>query len=235
MIEYADSVVNNNVDPTISIKILEKLKAELKIKKPYIDFGIGQDSAGEAIIHLIDMLEVPNSSFKISPITMLFEHKITKDIYCENCKKKVTSSIDNSIILNDFDKKKPLNILKNVSIHSKLENYKCDLCKEKDTSILKETIIVCPEIIIIRFNIYDHTQRKNNKLEKTFTMPGLNENYLYKLLGYVEHSGTLSGGHYWATCVRKKEIFIINDMNIIKSDFKNSSNIYLAVYHVFKD
>jgi uncharacterized UBP type Zn finger protein len=233
MVEYAISIIQNKVDSSISIRILEQLLQELKIRKPHINFGIGQDSAGEAIIHLIDMLEVPKSDFKISPITLLFEHRINKSIYCKHCKKIVMTTFDTGVTFNDFDKEKS-SLLFNNCQDTKLQDYKCDVCKNNNTCVLTETLSVVPEIIVMRFNIYDHQNRKVNTLKKSFTIPGTDELFTYKLLGYVEHSGTLNGGHYWATCVRKKEVYTLNDMSVNKTAFTPSENIYLAIYHVFK-
>ena len=234
MVEYAISVQQNTVDPTISIRILKQLKQELRIRKPHINFGVGQDSAGEAIIHLLDMLEVPGSDFEISPITLLFEHRVNKFVYCENCKKITATKFDTSVAFNDFNIDKPSLLFDNYQ-NTKLQDYKCDICKNENVCNLLESLTVVPEIIVMRFNIYDHQNRKVNTLKESFTIPGTTDIYTYKLLGYVEHSGTLNGGHYWATCMRKKEVYILNDMSVNKSTFRPSANIYLAIYHVFKE
>lgn len=232
MFEFAISVKTNKVDPMISANILHELRMELKKRKPHIEFGDSQDSAGQAIVYLLDMLEVPGSDFKISPLTYLFQHKIKKTIYCRECKEITNEFSDVGIMFNDFDPDNPLILFNNFTSKYQPDNYKCDKCKKTDVSHVIESLIVVPEIIIIRYNIYDHENRKQNTPKKSFTVPGFEGDFTYKLLGYIEHSGTLNGGHYWATCLRNDGVYFLNDNSFNMSELTGSPNIYLAIYHV---
>jgi ubiquitin C-terminal hydrolase len=96
------------------------------------------------------------------------------------------------------------------------EEYECEKCKKKFKCLKQISFLKAPEVLVIhlkRFE-YDKSSGKKEKIEEKIKFPVRNLNfspyvheqlrgqqsYYYNLFGIVNHSGSLSGGHYQARC-----------------------------------
>lgn len=109
------------------------------------------------------------------------------------------------------------------SITSMLEKYlsyedleapiECLKCKSRQPSKKILEIVDCPTLAVIHLKRFNG-MRKNNvevKIEKKIKI----NTTTYKLSCICNHSGTLYGGHYTSTCLRKDEMWVVcNDNNI---------------------
>jgi len=139
---------------------------------------------------------------------------------------------------------------------SKYDDHCCPICngwkksasddeEEHDTTnaihtsgITKETLAIIPEVLGIQINHnWNKTIGKNIKknqyfpMELKFKKKGEDAYLHYKLVGQIEQSGSTTGGHYWARCLRNGEVYIINDTSVRKSRFECTPETCFIIYH----
>lgn len=115
--------------------------------------------------------------------------------------------------------------------------YKCESCNSTNPKLRSDILTMVPEILVIRAKKY------NNKLEKLsgttnfekelIFCQGTDHELKYEAIAQIEHSGNLSGGHYWAICKRRDGWWNLNDNSASKeAGFAPTSNTYIVFYHV---
>jgi ubiquitin C-terminal hydrolase len=241
-----------------TINILRALVFDLRNRRPSINFGNNQESAHEVFILLLDMMEPEEesssegsiiSSIK-SPITKLFLHKCEWNTYCIRCKKSISKKIDYGVIFDmhhiDFingggnggsqeNHNSPAGFSNSIKNHvSQLEGYNCPSCNT-DSVCRIYSLKRIPEIVFCSFNIYFHYGRKIRYFPPhlEFDTNNEEEKYIFKLIGQIEHSGSLHGGHYWAKGLRQGDkVYDINDMGFSPSIFQSTSHTYMVIYHI---
>ena len=82
-----------------STKILEALVKDLSTRRPNVQFGVGQESASEAFMHLLDMMEGDGEE---KLLTDLFMHRVVNRTVCVNCEKTVSEIKERNTIFNLF-------------------------------------------------------------------------------------------------------------------------------------
>ena len=149
-------------------------------------------SSSEYFIFLIDFL-------KFEPI---FECLHTLTIVCKNCghtKEKEDRSY---------------NVLVNQSIQEffecseEIENFNCENCKTKTTITQKKVITALPPVIVFSLNKYFGKHLLD--YPKFFKY----QDTAYILVGTVEHSGMLGGGHYVSRIFRDNKYYNANDQYV---------------------
>ncbi|XP_040887032.1 ubiquitin carboxyl-terminal hydrolase 47-like isoform X2 [Toxotes jaculatrix] len=104
----------------------------------------------------------------------------------------------------------------------------CDSCDAKADSTTEFVVKHHPEILTLllkRFK-FDFRRRENVKIKSSVVVPytlQISEHQTYELYGYVEHYGSLKGGHYTAT-VRSQddnEWYNFNDTFVRQLDYKH--------------
>jgi ubiquitin C-terminal hydrolase len=227
-----------------SSQLLSKLIIDLNKRRPFVKFGNGQESSSEVFIHILEMLNKEDNLD--NPIIKLFLYRLRCSLFCKGCKKIVSYITDYSVIFNlyyfDSLKHKPDtpesfsdNILRFLS---ETEDYKCSQCQTKTNTCRSYTISMISEIIVCVFNLYVEYggSRIARYFPLSFNIPGVDGNSLvYKLVAQIEHSGSLSGGHYWARCIRNDgKTYLFNDSSVSESSFTPSPNTYMIIYHITK-
>ena len=250
---YSESPLKTDALSLSTKKILLALCIDLKERRPNISFGRGQESAHEVFILLLDMME-PNSessdnpiisSIK-SPITKLFLHKSMWNLYCKDCKTVVSKKVDYGVIFDmhhmdniEFEHS-PEGFSSLIRQHASLvTDYKCEPCKKITETVRIYDLRKIAEIVFCSFNVYREFGGKKycRYFPPFLLLPAIEEGKHHKfiLIGQIEHSGSLAGGHYWAKSLRKHNDDIIpyeiNDMGISTSEFKSTPNTYIILYH----
>lgn len=107
----------------------------------------------------------------------------------------------------------------------------CDVCKcrRKSKKFLK--VKKAPTLVVVHLKRFDGMQKNNTpiEIEKKISINGKE----YRLTALTNHSGTLHGGHYTASCLRKDSLWVIcNDNNINKIvDLPTSTKVpYILFY-----
>lgn len=181
------------------------------------------------------------------PISNKFMGEIISKIYCNNCSNgnehsdpfsDLTLSISNSIYLSLISYFQTEN----------LEDYKCDHCNRKHSSIMKNEILSLPEILCISIKRYNNQGEKihdktfiDQTLDLTRFLSKKSKNRVseYKLISYVCHTGNEStNGHYFTSRLLEDDSFmILDDEKIYKtnSQLENQSAVYLLFYRLLKE
>jgi len=211
---------------------------------------------GASEISASEISDAPSSliSSISSPITKLFLHKCEWNTTCIRCNKNLSKKIDYGVIfdLHHIDDRSNIEYIKaslggghmdfspqifsNLIKHhiSNVEGFFCDVCNKDDKVYRIYNLKRIPEIVFCSFNIYYQQTRQARYFPPYLEYDTINKQKMnFKLIGQIEHSGSLSGGHYWAKALRKNgDVFELNDMSISKSEFQSSPRTYMIIYHL---
>lgn len=91
----------------------------------------------------------------------------------------------------------------------------CEICTSRQSSKKILQVTTCPTLLVLHLKRFVGMQKNDAtiNIEKKLTVGGKH----YKLTALCNHSGTVMGGHYTATCLRKDELWVVcNDANIRK-------------------
>jgi ubiquitin C-terminal hydrolase len=218
--------------PEWSIALFQTLIKEMRNRKRTESFGNLQESASEGLTLLLDMMNSPK-------IYSLFYHRYEYKIACMHCSKIVSNVTDYEVHFEFFleaNASYPTTanqFVNHIRRHtSEIDEYTCEQCNVKAVNVTRvHSLKMLPEILIILFNKY-----KNKRLiwyPPEMTFPGKGGTGLtYKLVGKVEHSGTLNGGHYTAVGLRNSGFHQFNDNQVTPiNEITPTSNTYLIAYH----
>ena len=129
------------------------------------------------------------------------------------------------------------------------DKYNCNVCKTKVDASKMLKIWTLPKVMIIQLKRFNTRLRKNNRhiscpmklnMTKYVTHPAAHDNngnvglQMYNLVGVIEHSGTLTGGHYTAKCKVNGGVGwkLFNDATVSTIPDKEviTTNSYVLVY-----
>jgi len=205
----------------------------------------------------IDSSDAPSiiSSIK-SPITKLFLHKAEWNTCCLKCNNTISKKIDYGVIFDmhhidlqsninyvqaaitigdsSIEQNSPQMFSRLIKQHiSPLEGFTCPNCQQSDRIFRIYNLRRIPEIVFCSFNIYYQQNRKIRYFPPYLEFDSANKEKMnFKLIGQIEHSGSLSGGHYWAKGLRRDGVYNLNDMNISLSEFQSTPYTYMIIYHL---
>lgn len=208
--------INNNInlDPMESTNLLAALKEAV----PH--FGNGQESASEALTLIIN-------SINDNALNNMFIHRFKYTIKCLSCFHTTEQIKDHSILFELFhvSEMNSFNMSNQITI---LSDYKCEQCSNIG-AVKISRLTMLPEIIVCLFNVYHN--KTVHPFPDTLEFPGINKPLKYIVIGQVEHSGSLNGGHYWARALRRDGTYLFNDNTYSKSIIEPTANTYIVVYH----
>lgn len=249
----------------MSARVLGALVGDLARRRPHVRFGGGQESASEALVHLLDMMEpggaklgdAPLADSIQSPITSLFLHRYSQKMYCAVCSKRanrpepVSDKLEYAVNFNlfhftDQDLGREAAAAATAEARAEamaaafakairqrrevIEGYHCLTCGGHVRALEVLNLILIPEIIFCMFNAYGHKTARYFPL--TLELPAREGGRLrFRLVGQVEHSGSLGGGHYWARALRRDGVYLLNDTGVSPAAFGPSAATYIIVYH----
>lgn len=234
----------------LSARVLQGLALDLRERRPHVQFGGGQESASEAFVHILDMMEPPAlapggapGGAADSPITRLFLHRFRCDLHCSACRRPVSSEPDHAVIVNlfhldglpappataaEFSEAVRLQV-------SETQGYKCPACGETTKAYRVYSLVMAPEILVCAFNLY--VGYGGARLPRYFPdgleLPAAGGGALaFRLVGQVEHAGGLAGGHYWARGLRAGgAVCLLNDSGVAPGAFGPAPGTYMLAYH----
>ena len=186
-----------------------------------INFGHGQEDAHEGFIRFLECINYP-------ALEQLFQIRYKSYRVCLGCNVKKELQSDTNVYV-DFDRSHIANNDINLNRRITLMDTNCAKC---DCQIKKyDTLCMVSEVIIFLLKKYDSKWVLD--LPKEFSINGIDSRMTYKLIAVSEHSGTTSGGHYWANCERQGGAFNLNDNTESSiSSVSSSANTYMAWYHL---
>lgn len=182
-----------------------------------LDF-VGQNCSHEALLFIIDKLHFEKT----------FEMKYEKTIFCTKCDEITKQIVDERVMFEYFtDSKDNINIstkLINRQIDT-IEDYKCDICKEKNKHVCLCDLISSKDIFVLTLNQF--YEKKKIKYENIINL----STGTYKLVAKINHIGDMNGGHYWMVRYKDDKTIAINDMEIKEiNDNNNGINTYMLFY-----
>lgn len=182
-----------------------------------------------------------------SIILRMYYGQFWNKIKCDHCK-NISSCYDPFSVIN-------LPVNENTNTLNDCINYyilsedmdednkiSCEKCKKKCSGKRKSTVWRMPPILTFCFNRFDF---RGNKINKYIDFPvgkccfpnlvekPSDKKSAYELLAIANHSGGLSGGHYWAfTKGTNGNWYEYNDSRVVEIDISTlvSSNAYYIVY-----
>lgn len=111
-------------------------------------------------------------------------------------------------------------------------DWKCEKCGARIRRRIERLVNVSNIIVITFFQYY---QKQPYQFPLEFTLPAINgPGHKFKLLAQIEHAGGVTGGHYWARCLRREgeteRVWMLNDSTITPTEFAPSAETYMLVY-----
>ena len=239
---YSRGASNNIAHHSAAIQ--QALVADLTARRPHVHFGSGQESASEALVHLLDMLELPGEAPGSGQLTRLFLHRFRCDLRCRACGAISSTATDHAVNSNLFHIDQMA-----VPPGADVARFTAAVCfqaSELDTGAASGPtpcakcgaalqrvyyLTMAPEIILCMFNLYG--PRPLREFPPQLCIPALGGGGLdYRLVGQVEHAGTLAGGHYWARGLRAGgRVYLFNDASVAASEFAATPSTYIVAYH----
>jgi hypothetical protein len=244
-----------------SARILQALVADLAVRRKRVRFGGGQESASEALVLLLDMMEPPESDDPPSdpaglpaapvstvqsvesPVTRIFLHRYRCDLHCLRCKGVVSKTTDHAVNFHLFHfdgmpdpPTTPDAFATAIERQiSKTEDYLCPTCNMKTSALRVYRLTMVPEVLFCLFNLYGwgpHARRLHYFPPALKFRAADGGRLVFRLVGQVEHAGSLAGGHYWARGLRAGgQVLMLNDSGVSPSAFQPSPNTYIVAYH----
>jgi len=236
----------------MSSRVLTALTADLTERRPRFRFGSGQECANEALDLILDMMEAPDAENKQMAskqyrtiISDTFFHRFRSSISCSQCNKVVSDGhVDESNIMRPVWMDKNLRmstsrefVCELAHTETKLNDYVCPCCKQVNTTIRHYSLEMVPEIMFCMFNVFDNPlgqgERRVRYFPKQFQFWSTTGELLkYKLVGQIEHSGSMHGGHYKALALRGDgAVYLLNDSAVGRANFVSTELTYMVVYH----
>jgi len=213
------TATSNNVLP-IYRDMLEVARKQQSI----VRMDSGQQDSHEGLMMIFTALE------SIPHIQRLFNNRYLCTVVCTQCKQTVVSHKDVSSFVDipeDFDGQTLQSYL--LSRKTTLDDYQC-VCGYKGPQEMVINLTRAPNVIPILLKKY--TRKTNIQLPQTMSFPGLNGTRLnYQLVACCEHSGSMGGGHYWATALRSSGEYNLNDNSYGSGTVATTESTYIAFYH----
>lgn len=222
-----------------SIELSELLRKLVMHRKDHVKFTYGQQSASEGLILMLEQLG--------PSIDILFKNRTKVMIFCD-CKKSLSLSEKESVssknseefllcIPTDYkgDINKYITFLRKNT--EELSDFICPKCKSKQPKTIRSSLVMIPEILVFLSKKYNN-QRQVTSTQTQFAEFIEIEKIKYRAVAYIQHMGSLSGGHYFAVCLRKSgenlNWYTLNDTSVSGATFAPDQNTYMVFYHVYQ-
>lgn len=210
----------------------------------------GQQDTNEAFMGVLEILE------NLPGIDRLFTHTYQRSIVCEECQLLASKKNENYKIFivdpefkeDQIDRFKILNTYYGkptslqeyiISHHSHVDkHYRCSHCNQSGKRRFRhECLIVLPEIMPILFKKYERKISTPYEQTMMFEAKIIGDKiayHQYKLVAKSEHSGGMSGGHYWSIANRREGWQTLNDSSVSPGSPNVTSETYMLFYHFDK-
>jgi ubiquitin carboxyl-terminal hydrolase 2/21 len=192
--------------------------------------GASEECANEGFVWFIDMLGC-------SRVERLLLNRYEISFICPNCNKDAFRVIDKAYQIEMFTKiriETQDDFIDWLKVHPEEgDAYKCEKCGHCVVKFNKKRQLKrMSEIVIVVFNQYQEKTKRWFPPQLTF--PTNNGGTLnYQLVGKIEHSGTMHGGHYWAQSLRDGDWAQLNDNAMpCLGNSKPTPETYMIAYHL---
>jgi len=211
-----------------------------------VKIDLGQQDAHEGLMMFLDIIDT------LPEIKRLFEHRHRVRVLCDKCKKWVVDKYETNLT---FEVQPDLKTEQHIKFHAIDENYNTTMplneflrkqngfidenyicpnedCKERGHKFKTTTLTMVPEILPVLIKKYGRTKAVTPfPANLEFVTTGGKKKIIYKLVAQSEHSGSMSGGHYWAVGLRSDGWMNLNDSSVRPGRPGPTANSYVLFYH----
>lgn len=229
----------------IGIPIWRDILAISQSQKNQVRMDAGQQDAHEGLMMFLDAMET------IPEVHRLFQHRHNIRILCTKCGKIVADNREFNMVFvaqpdlktpqhekfkdvdEYYNRSMPLNEFLRKQNGYIDKDYVCPNpeCKDKSEKFQTTTLSMIPEIIPVVLKKYIEKVPTPFPARLEFLAKGGTKKYIYKLVAQSEHSGSMSGGHYWATGLRSDGWKSLNDGNVSDTTPGPTNNTYIIFYN----
>lgn len=214
---------NSVVNPQSLHKLfMRAVRKQFSSMSTTIGQGWRQEDAEEGITLFLDILQNPHTD-------LLFKHRYNARMYCTACKHKGDDVTDSNYFI-----KISSHVLKFMSFQEyvlhhtiRVPDYRCEGCNMTGKCQRQYILGYAPKYILIILEKYKKKELIEfpNKLEFNKKNP-----LKYRIIAQIEHSGSSTGGHYWAICRRGSETILFNDTSVSTGNFGPTLSSYIIIY-----
>jgi len=211
------------VDPSHSRRVLQALVADLGRRRPRAAFGQGMESATEALVHFLDMLEPEGDPDP--PLARHFTVLVKNYLWCAGCagarsksagadtelaraKRGVVSEVTDTLSQYNYfhydeaPPATPQEFSDRLELYpGVVEDYVCERCtaagRPRSRTCKVFRVTDASSVVVVVFNQYQGHRLRF--FPPTITVAGGK----YIRVAQIEHSGSLAGGHYWTAAYRQ--------------------------------
>ena len=216
--------------PSAGALILDAMRKTAAAAGRPLQLGNSEECADEALTIFIDLLG--------EEIGALFTNVYELNITCPGCK-RVTSTIrDNAYriqLFTDVNLTTEREFCEYLRAHRSIcEYYKCSCGASFSNFPRDERLRVLREIVIVVFNKFHSKDIKWFPQQLKFKSTD-NTYLVYRLVGKIEHVGSMFGGHYYAHSLRGDTWYKLNDTHVGPGDPDPSPNTFMIAYHLVRE
>lgn len=223
------SIQDTAVLAPVSSRILRAMIIRMRQVGKEINMGGGQECVDEAFTTFIEL-------FNCRRVEQLFNNVYELIIICDKCKKQASSVRDTSYRIQMFtnapltDKESFCRYLK---LHgSRHDHYKCSCGNVMNNFLRAEKLKMLREVVVIIFNKFQVKENRWFPQTLEFQARDNKPPLVYRLVGTIEHAGTMFGGHYWAKSLRDDVWHCFNDNSVTESTGDPTAGTFMIAYHL---
>lgn len=221
-------------------KIVESLNEFKRLNKSVI-------SKYNGLRHMVELYKQ-----KYNPFIYQIQSILIHNVECTECK-NVSSNYENTPVLQLYVYDSLNASLDNLIKPETIENYKCTVCNANRTISKSCKLWRTPSVLFVQLKRFEvlpngRVRKNNNNIDIPLTIdlsPYCDQtmnaetkiNRVYKLKGFSNHMGNLSGGHYTADCmciVDNETWYHFDDSRVMRNTNKmiDTSNAYILMYEL---
>lgn len=244
---YINMITSRHINEMQSINLFSKFIQQIKRSKTTLEI-VGQEGVENGFVVFLDSLgEIYNDITK--SVYGVFNNKYERFVVCDLCQNIAVVDYGRHPFINLYG----INTAKTqrefelliLSRKSPLTDYKCEKCqKVLEQAYHREELVGLRDVIFVSFippgcDFKSNLNSNNWYPEKINFLSVENKLLRYKVVGTVEHYGTLnpktysSSGHYCARSMRQDIPYLFNDISYRQCNLLPTPNTYMVAYHVY--
>lgn len=193
-----------------------------------------QHDSHETAMCILDSLSESEKNNKNNFISTIFDTVFENTVYCKNCNHKVVKKEPSRNICINSNSECVQEGIDLTFKDEKMDDYKCDLCAEKDC-FRRRTHHTHSYIIMISINMYDNYGRKVKSAMNIDKEIVINDKK-YCLYACLCHHGSSDNGHYTSSVKSEDTWYVIDDetVHVVADESKrlHMRNAYVLFYKI---
>jgi ubiquitin C-terminal hydrolase len=208
-------------------KFMQELSRLKKSSSVIANFSSNQQCVSETFIYIMEMIETAKIIYR------LFEHREYYTIICATCDNESKTTALSPLFTIEPTTKLSSTLMNSIE---QISEYDCPNCKTRGIAARTRRLAMLPECIAITVKKYswEGTDGKKKNIQSDFPEYLTISPLRFRAVAYIDHYGSLHGGHYVSTCLRNVNNNIswvhCNDDAISPGSFNPNENTYMVFY-----